>query len=180
MGKAMMVHHTISGLFAIITLAICLIFVGHIVLTLWKNRNAFHLLRKQHSTLVHSLPMSLGMISTMTVCTITGALLTQHLSFAYILGFFIGMIVSGLISFPLYDIAVVDGVVAGAMGGLMGTMLGAMVPQVGLYTIILLLIIVFIFSWMTMRRRIQKIEPLKENIVSEKQPDRTETGTEVE
>ncbi len=158
MGNGMMSHQMVSEWYAIIVLVACVVLVTNIVFVLWKKRECLGLLREQHSTLVHSLPMSLGMVSTMAICTVLGAMFTHHPSLAYVLGFMIGILVSGSISLPLYDIAVIDGLVAGAMGGLMGIMLGTMIPVGGVYPITLLLTLLFIGSWTTMRRRLLKME----------------------
>lgn len=145
----------ISWLFALIIFVICALLVAHIVFRLWRQRGLLHQLNEQHRTIIHSLPMSLGMISTMTICIIVGAILSNNISAAYIMGFLVGVIVSGVITFPFQDeIAILDGVVAGSMGGLMGVMVGVMTPVPGVYTVATLLTALFIASWMIMYRRI--------------------------
>ncbi|MFB4168256.1 hypothetical protein [Virgibacillus sp. JSM 102003] len=151
----------VSWIFAIVILFICALLVFHIVFTLWKQRSHLHRLSEQHSTIVHSLPMSLGMISTMTICMVIGAIMSHQLSAAYIVGLLAAVFVSGVISFPFQDvIPLLDGIVAGTMGGLMGVMVGVMIPQIGLYTIVILLTILFAVTWVIMERRIRS-QPAK-------------------
>ncbi|OJE41866.1 hypothetical protein BAQ49_12305 [Bacillus proteolyticus] len=145
----------ISWLFAVVILFICALLICHIIFTLWKQRNRLYKFNEQSNIIVHSLPMSLGMVSTMTVCVVIGAIMSHHLSTAYVLGLLIGVFVSGIISFPFQDmIPLLNGIVAGAMGGLMGVMIGIIIPQNGLYIIVILLMILFIATWVTMNRRI--------------------------
>jgi hypothetical protein len=152
----MMEPSSISWIFTIIVLFICILLVIHIVFTLWRQRNQLHQLIEQHSRLVHSLPMSLGMISTMTICTTVGAIMNAYISASYIVGLIIGILVSGIISFPFKDeIAVLDGIVAGVMGGLMGVMIVFMIPKLGLYTVSILLTVLFAFTWGIMCRHIK-------------------------
>lgn len=100
--------------------------------------------------------MSLGMISTMTVCVVIGAIMSHNLSMAYVLGLLISVFISGIISFPFQDrIPILNGIVAGAMGGLMGVTIGIMIPQTGLYIVVILLMILFTTTWVTMNRRIR-------------------------
>ncbi|MCW9132696.1 hypothetical protein OF830_17475 [Bacillus paramycoides] len=146
----------ISWLFAVIILFICALLICHIIFTLWKQRNRLYKLDEQYNIIVHSLPMSLGMISTMTVCVVVGAIMSHHLSTAYVLGLLIGVFISGIISFPFQDwIPILNGIVAGAMGGLMGVMIGIMIPQAGLYIVVILLMILFTTTWVTMNQRIR-------------------------
>ncbi len=146
----------ISWLFAIIFLFICALLIGHILYTFWKQRERLYKLNEQSSIIVHSVPMSLGMISTMTVCVVIGSLTSHHLSMAYVIGLLISVFISGTISFPFQDmIPIINGIVAGAMGGLMGVMIGTMIPQSGLYIIVILLLILFTATWVTMNRRIR-------------------------
>lgn len=146
----------ISWLFAFIILFICALLICHITFTLWKQRNRLYKFSEQYNIIIHSLPMSLGMISTMTVCVVIGAIMNHHPSTAYVLGLLIGVFISGIISFPFQDsIPILNGIVAGAMGGLMGIMIGIMIPQTGLYIVVILLMILFTTTWVTMNRRIQ-------------------------
>ncbi|MED1412664.1 MULTISPECIES: hypothetical protein [Bacillus] len=146
----------ISWLFAVIILFICALLICHIIFTLWKQRNRLYKLDEQYNIIVHSLPMSLGMISTMTVCVVVGAIMSHHLSTAYVLGLLIGVFISGIISFSFQDwIPILNGIVAGAMGGLMGVMIGIMIPQTGLYIVVILLMILFTTTWVTMNQRIR-------------------------
>ena len=80
----------IASLFAIIILVICLLLVIHIVFTLWRQRIHLQRLIEEHHRLAHSLPMSLGMISTMTICTTVGAVMNAYISGSYIVGLLIG------------------------------------------------------------------------------------------
>ncbi|ALX48902.1 hypothetical protein AOX59_09925 [Lentibacillus amyloliquefaciens] len=158
MGSEMNHMHVsdVSWVFAVVILFICALLVCHIVFTLWKQRGHLHQLSEQHSTIVHSLPMSLGMISTMTICMVIGAIMSHHVSAAYIAGLLTGVFVSGVISLPFRDaIPLLDGIVAGTMGGLMGVMVGVMIPEIGLYTIVILLTILFTVTWVIMDRRIR-------------------------
>ncbi|MCM2533201.1 hypothetical protein NDK43_13325 [Neobacillus pocheonensis] len=151
----MMGSSSISWIFASIILIICGLIVIHIVFTLWRQRNQLRLLIEQHHRLVHSLPMSLGMISTVTICSTVGAIMNDYISTSYIAGLIIGIMVSGIISFPFKDeIAILDGIVSGIMGGLMGVMMAYMIPKMGLYTVVVLLTILFAVTWVVIRRRI--------------------------
>lgn len=151
----MMETSDISWAFTNIVLGICFLLVLHITLTLWQKHRYLRQLKKQHSTLNHSIPMSLGMISTMTICIIVGCLMKSHLGIAYVVGFIIAVLVSGVISCPFKDeIAVLDGVISGTMGGLMGIMVGAMIPQVGFYILGILLTVLFAVTWFVICRRI--------------------------
>jgi hypothetical protein len=144
---------SISWIFAIIILLICSLLVVHIVFTFWQQRVQLSELREQHSTIPHSLTMSLGVISTLTICTTVGAILNTHLSVSYTVGFIIGNFVSGIISFSFKDaIAVLDGIISGTMGGLMGAMIASMIPIMGLYTVTILLTALFAVTWVIMRR----------------------------
>jgi hypothetical protein len=99
--------------------------------------------------------MPLGMISTITICTIIGTIMNAYINASYIVGTIIGILVSGLISFPFKDvIAILDGIVSGAMGGLMGVMVAFMVPNIGLYTVTILLTSLFTLTWVIIRHRI--------------------------
>ncbi len=145
----------ISWIFAIVILFICVLLICHITFILWKQRNRLFKVNEQSSIIVHPLPMSLGMISTMTVCVVIGFIMSHNLSMAYILGLLIGVFIGGIISFPFQDmIIILNGIVAGAMGGLMGIMISIMIPQTGLYIIIILLMILFTVTWVIMNRRI--------------------------
>lgn len=146
---------TISWDFTNSILGICFLLVLHITLTLWQKHNQLNQLKKQHNTFVHSLPMSLGMVSTMTICMVVGCLIKAHLGTAYVVGFIIGVLVGGVISLPLKDdIAILDGIIAGTMGGLMGVMVGGMIPKTGFYVLTLLLTMLFSVTWFIMRRHI--------------------------
>ncbi|NEZ01184.1 hypothetical protein G4D62_17960 [Bacillus shackletonii] len=69
-----------------------------------------------------------------------------------------GVLISVIICSPFKDgIAVLDGVVSGTMGGLMGVMIGTMVPEAGLYTVAILLTILFAITWIVIYRRINTI-----------------------
>jgi MFS family permease len=145
----------ISWTFAFIILIIFALLVFHIVFTLRKQQNQLKQLIEQHNRLVHSLPMSLGMISTVIICSIIGAIMDAYMSASYIVGLIIGILVSWVICLPFKDgIAILDGVVSGAMGGLMGVMMAYMIPKIGLYTVVVLLTILFATTWGVMRRRI--------------------------
>lgn len=159
MGNSMnhLESSTFSLFFIITILTICILLVSHIVWTLWQKRNQLQHLKEKHSTIVHSLPMSLGMISSMTICTGVGAALHNHLNVAYIVGFLIGIFVSVIISFSFKDdLALLDGMGAGEMGGLMGVMIGTMITQIGLYVVVILMTLLFIMTWMVMYRRINR------------------------
>lgn len=153
----MMGASSISWIFAFVILFICGLLVIHIVFTLWQQRNQLRQLIEQHKRLGHSLPMSLGMISTVTICSTVGALMNDYISASYVVGLFIGILVSGVISFPFKDeIAIIDGIVSGVMAGLMGVMMVYMIPETGLYTIVVLLTILFAVTWAFIRRHIYK------------------------
>ncbi|MED1203613.1 hypothetical protein [Heyndrickxia acidicola] len=92
-----------SWIFASVILFICVLIVFHIVFTLRRQKNQMQQLIAQHSRLVHSLPMSLGMISTMTICTNIAAIMNSYISASFIVGLIIGILVSGVISFPFKD-----------------------------------------------------------------------------
>ena len=146
----------ISWPFAVAILFICVLLICHIIYTLWKQRNRLYKFNEQSSIIVHSLPMTLGIISTMTVCIVFGSIMSHNLSTVYVLGLLMGVFISGIISFPFQDmILILNGIVAGAMGGLMGIMIGTMIPQTGLYIIIILLMILFTVTWFTINRRIR-------------------------
>lgn len=178
MGKGMtnmMGSSSISWTFAFIILIICSLLIFHIVFILWRQRNQIHQLLEEHSRLVHSLPMSLGMISAVTICTTVGALMNAYISASYIVGLIIGILVSVIISFPFKDnIAIIDGVVSGAMGGQMGVMLAFMVPEAGLYTVIVLLTILFTVTWAIMRRSIYNFFSKTSSKQLENHPQKTE------
>ncbi|WP_255291998.1 hypothetical protein [Bacillus thuringiensis] len=127
---------------------ICLwLFICYIIFIPWKQRNRLFKLNEQSSIIVHSRPMYLEMISTMTVCVVIGFIMSHNLSMAYVLGLLIGVFISGIIGFPFQDmIIILNGIVAGARGGLMGTM----IPRAGLYIIMIL----FTVTWVIMNRRI--------------------------
>lgn len=145
-----------TWIFAVIILFICALLICHIIYTLWKQRKRLYKLNEQSSMIVHSVPMSLGMISTMTVCVVIGSITSHYLSMAYVIGLLIGIFISGTISFPFQDIIpIINGIVAGAMGGVMGVMIGTMIPQSGLYIIAILLLILFTVTWVTMNQRIR-------------------------
>jgi len=153
MSHMMKSPSSISWIFTVIILAICALIVFHIGFTFWKQQNHLRRLKEQHNTLSHSLTMSLGMISTLTICSIIAAKMTSHQSSAYIVGLIAGIIVSGIISYPFKrDIAALDGIVSGTMGGLMGVMLGLMVPTMGMYVVAIILTILFAVTWFIMRR----------------------------
>lgn len=146
---------SISWIFVVITLVIIFLLVFHIVYTLWEHQILLRKLRKQHSNLTHSIPMSLGMCSTMALCTIVGGIMINHQNVAYIVGLITGIFISGLISSPFKDgIAILDGIIAGSMGGLMGVMVGVMIPQIGLYIVTIFLIILFAIAWIVIYRHI--------------------------
>ena len=42
------------------------------------------------------------------------------------------------------------------MGGLMGVMMAYMIPKIGLYTVVILLTILFALTWFFLRRRIDQ------------------------
>jgi hypothetical protein len=158
----MMGNSSISRMFAIIILVISVLLVLHIVFTLWRQRSQLHQLIEQHNRFVHSLPMSLGMISTVTICSTVGALMNTYISASYIVGLFIGIVVSGMIGLTFKDaIAIIDGVVSGVMGGLMGVMMAYMIPEMGLFTVVVLLTILFVVTWIVMCRRIIAISSKK-------------------
>ncbi|GMA59603.1 hypothetical protein NZD89_08725 [Alicyclobacillus fastidiosus] len=143
----------ISGYFAMVILAICAAMVLHIVFTLWKKQSQLGEL-SEHQRFRHSVPMTLGMIATMSVCTALGGVMENQLSAAYVTGLVIGILFGLLIGLPFRGMAALDGMVAGVMGGLMGTMLGSMMPQAGLYIVITVLTALFVCTWCVMLRRI--------------------------
>ncbi|KQL52516.1 hypothetical protein AN964_02510 [Heyndrickxia shackletonii] len=158
MGHMMMSTSSISWIFAISILVITILLVLHILNTLWEHQNLLSQLIEQHSSLIHSITMSLGMSSTITICTILGAMFNTQQNAAYIIGFIVGVLISVIICSPFKDgIAVLDGVVSGTMGGLMGVMIGTMVPEAGLYTVAILLTILFAITWIVIYRRINTI-----------------------
>lgn len=167
MGHMMMSASSISWIFAISILVIIILLVLHILNTLWEHQILLSQLIEQHSSLIHSITMSLGMSSTITICTILGAMLNTHQSAAYITGFIVGVLISGIISSPFKDgIAVLDGVISGTMGGLMGVMLGIMIPNAGLYTVTILLTVLFAITWIVIYRRVKTLslkQPVDEN-----------------
>lgn len=161
MGNGMSQISSFSGvslIFAVIILVVCALLVSHIVFTLWQKRNLLHQLSVQHSRLVHSVPMSLGIISSMTICAAFGEIMNGYINATYIAGLLIGILVSGIISLPFKDeLAILDGIVSGSMGGLMGVMIDFMIPKIGLYTIIVFLTLLFTATWVIMHRRIYRL-----------------------
>lgn len=161
----------LSGTFVLITLILCAGLVSHMIVTLWRNRHQLGHGNPQYHTITHSIPMTMGMVSTLAISTIGGAAMTSNLGTAYTLSFFLGTTVGILVGWPFQVIAVVDGVVAGVMGGLMGVMIGSMVPVFGIYALGVLLTALFGLVWFLMRR--QLIHPLQQQpMVSRTTPRR--------
>ncbi|MGV3464109.1 MAG: hypothetical protein ACO1OT_02315 [Heyndrickxia sp.] len=155
MDHTIMNSSNISWVFVVISLVIIFLLVFHIVYTLWEHEKLLRQLLDQHSSLTHSIPMSLGMSSTMSLCIFLGGIMINHQSVSYIVGLIVGVFISGIISSPFKDgIAMLDGIISGSMGGLMGVMAGVMIPQIGLYIVSTLLIILFAITWIVIYRRI--------------------------
>ncbi|GMA62022.1 hypothetical protein GCM10025859_24620 [Alicyclobacillus fastidiosus] len=139
--------------YGIVILAVCVAVVLHSLFTLLRKRNQLgHL--SGHNTFRHSVPMTLGMISTMTAGSVIGGMMETQLSTAYIIGFAVGVVLGLLIGLPFKEMAILDGMVAGVMGGLMGIMLGDMVPQTGLYAVTTCMAALLAVTWIVLLRRI--------------------------
>lgn len=144
------------GIVSYLIVLLCLLLVTHMYVLLRKHGSLLTQLRKEHSTLVHSIPMTFSMVSTLALFMIIGCVLKGHLGTAYVLGCAGGIALSVAVSLPFQDgIAVIDGMVSGAMGGLMGVMLGSMVPPTALYLSAAMMTMLFAAAWLVVLRRLR-------------------------
>lgn len=134
---------SLSGWVVCLMAAVWLFTVVFGITTLWQHQTELARLGRGHHSLTHSVPMTLGMLSSVSLATLIGAVFSAESSLAYGVGAVEGIVVGLAFGWPLgRDFPLWDGLASGLMGGLMGVMIGTMIPVAGFYFLSAVLVVV--------------------------------------